>query len=73
MFSNKLLTRCHWRGGFSATKIKVAQNCLKCIDPVSKNLSHPGGGFSATKTKVAQKIFPGGAFLPQKPKLLKIV
>ena len=43
-------------GSFSATKTKVTQNCLKWIDPKSKN-------------------FPsscGGAFLPQKPNLLKI-
>ena len=43
-------------GGFSATKTKVAQNCLKWIDLVSKIFPYPGGG----------------AFLPQKPKLLKI-
>ena len=75
-------------GGFSATKTKVAQNCLKWIDLASKNFpliwGVGGGGFSATKTKVAQnslkwiglvsKNFPssGWAFLPPKPKLLKI-
>ena len=141
------------RGCFSATKTKVAQNCLKWIDLMSKifpsswkwgggaglfchknqscsklpevdrsgvkkislicgggglfchknqscsklpemdrsgvkkfSLILGGGGFSATQTKVAQnflkwidlvsKVFPscwrgGGAFLPQKPKLLK--
>ena len=74
--------------GFSATKTKVAQNCLKWIDLVFQKfpLILSGGGFSATKTKVAQnclkwidlmlKNFPsswvGVAFLPQKPKLLKI-
>ena len=58
-------------GGFSATKTKVAQNCLKWIDLMSKNVPSSwegGGGFSATKTKVAwnclkwidlvSKIFP---------------
>ena len=42
-------------GGFSATKTKVAQNCLNWIDLMSKNFpsSLGGGGFSATKTKVA--------------------
>ena len=46
-------------GGFSATKTKFTQNCLKWIDLVSKNfplfpLIWGSGGFSATKTKVAQ-------------------
>ena len=42
-------------GGFSATKTKVARNCLKWIDLKSKNFpSSWGGGFSATKTKVAR-------------------
>ena len=41
---------------FSATKTKVAQNCLKWIDLVSKisPSSWGGGDFSATKTKVAR-------------------
>ena len=67
-----------WGGVFSATKTKVARNCLKWIDLVSKKFpsSWVGFGFSATKTKVAQnclkwidlvsKIFPqpggGGLF-----------
>ena len=38
--------------GFSATNTKVAWNCLKWIDLVSKNF--PSWGGSATKTKVAQ-------------------
>ena len=33
------------RRGFSATKTKVAQNCLKWIDLVSKNFPHPGWGW----------------------------
>ena len=43
-------------GGFSATKTKVAQNCLKWIDLVSKNFPSffVRGGLSATITKVAQ-------------------
>ena len=43
-------------GGFSATKTKVAPNCLKRINLRSKNFPSSwggGGGFSATKTKVA--------------------
>ena len=43
-------------GGFSATKTKVARNCLKWINLRSKNFPSWGGG----------------AFLPQKPKLLEI-
>ena len=43
-------------GGASATKTKVAQNCLKWIDLVSKNF------LSSWE----------GDFLPQKPKLLKL-
>ena len=46
-------------GGFSATKTKVAQNCLKWIDLMSKNFPSSwggGGGFSATKTKVARNF-----------------
>ena len=46
------------RGGGSATKTKVAWNCLKWIDLVSKEFSLILGG--------------GGAFLPPKPKLLEI-
>ena len=47
-----------WWGGFSATKTKVAWNCVKWIDLMFKKISpHPGWGL---------------AFLPQKPKLLKI-
>ena len=43
------------RGVFLPQKIKVARNCLKWIDLMSKNFPHPGGGgFPATKTKVAQ-------------------
>ena len=78
----------HFGGGvFSATKTKVARNRPQRIDPKSKIFLTLGveGGFSATKTKVARnhpkridpksKIFLtlGGAFLPQKPKLLEIV
>ena len=33
-----------WKGGFSATKTKVARNCLKWIDLVSKNFPSCGGG-----------------------------
>ena len=45
-----------WGGGFSTTKTKVARNCLKWIDLVSKIFpsSGGGGGFSTTKTKVAR-------------------
>ena len=43
--------------GFSATKTKVAQNYLKWID---------------LKSKKFPLILGGGAFLAQKPKLLKI-
>ena len=73
-------------GGFSANKTKIAWNCLKWIDLVSKNFpSLGGGGFSATKTKVAWNclkwidlvskkfsLIRGEAFLPPKPKLLEI-
>ena len=73
-------------GGFSATKIKVARNCLKWIDLKSKNLpSSCGGGFSATKIKVARnclkwidlksKIFPhpwGGLFCHKNQSCLKL-
>ena len=42
-------------GGFSATKTKVARNCLKRINLWSKNFpSSWGGSFSVTKTKVAR-------------------
>ena len=67
-------------GGVSATKTKVAWNCLKWIDLVSKKISLIGGGaVSATKTKVtwnclkwidlvSKKIslIGGGAFLPSR-------
>ena len=44
--------------GFSATKTKVARNCVKWIDLVSNNFPSFFVG--------------GGAFLAQKPKLLEI-
>ena len=43
-------------GDFSGTKTKVAGNCLKWINPVSKNFpsSLGGGSFSATKPKLLE-------------------
>ena len=35
---------CVWGGGFSATKTKVAQNCLKWINLRSKKFPSWGGG-----------------------------
>ena len=108
----------HQGGGFSATKTKVAWNCLKWIDLVSKNFPSSRGGWlfcqkiqscsklpemdrSGVKNisfllgggafchpnqsclklpemdrcgvkKLSLILGGGGAFLPPKPKLLKI-
>ena len=44
-------------GGFSATKTKVAWNCLKWIDLVSKIFPHPvGGGLFCHKNQNCSKL-----------------
>ena len=69
-------------GGFSATKTKVALNCLKWIDPMSKNFPScwGGGGWlfchknqSCSKLpEVDRSDVKKFSILPQKPKLLQI-
>ena len=74
-------------GGFSATKTKVAQNCLKWINLKSKKFSLIlGGRLFCHKNQSCSKLpemdkseakkfslnLGGGAFLQQKPKLLEI-
>ena len=49
----------HWGRGFSATKTKVAQNCLKWIDLKSKKFPSLGGGLLPQKPKLLKIAWNG--------------